>query len=88
LNPCCIFKAPVESLLGGACWNPAEVPAALYKVRDAVVAFLAAMGSPFRASKIFPSCLEADRAAVCAWLAGLEPIAQRVGVNEDEDEDW
>jgi hypothetical protein len=49
------------------------------EVKDAMATFLLdELDSPFRAPRDNPGRLEADRDAVCAWLATLVPAAQRV----------
>jgi pentatricopeptide repeat domain-containing protein 1 len=48
-------------------------------VKDAVTSFLLEeLGSPFKAPENNAGRLEADQAAVCAWLAALGPVAERV----------
>jgi hypothetical protein len=74
--------------------QPASVPARLTvvtgqgnhkagesEVKDAVVAFLEALDSPFQIPKENPGRLEADGAAVSAWLRGQGSITQRMCVD-------
>jgi pentatricopeptide repeat domain-containing protein 1 len=54
------------------------------EVKDATTTFLLdELNSPFKAPSDNPGRLEADRDAVCEWLGALEPIAERVCVNDD-----
>ena len=49
------------------------------EVKDAVTSFLLEeLGSPFKAPRNNPGRLQADQVAVCAWLAALGPVAERV----------
>jgi pentatricopeptide repeat protein len=78
--------------------QPASVPARLKvvtgqghhkagesEVKDAVVSFLAALGSPFEVPRDNPGCLKADGAAVAAWLRAQGSITQRMCVNAADD---
>jgi len=51
------------------------------EVKDAVVAFLAALDSPFQVPTQNPGRLEADGAAVGAWLRGQGSITQQMCVD-------
>jgi len=51
------------------------------EVKNAVVAFLAALDSPFQIPKENPGRLEADGAAVSAWLRGQGSIVQKMCVD-------
>jgi hypothetical protein len=55
------------------------------EVKDAVVAFLAALDSPFHVHRHNPGRLEADGAAVGAWLRAQGSIAQRMCVDATDD---
>ena len=78
--------------------QPASVPARLTvvtgqghhsagesEVKDAVLGFLAALGSPFEVPGHNPGRLEADGAAVDAWLRAQGSIAQRMCVDAADD---
>jgi len=78
--------------------QPASVPARLTvvtgqgnhkagesEVKDAVVAFLEALDSPFQGPSHNPGRLEADGGAVGAWLRGEGSIAQRMCVGNAGD---
>ena len=48
-------------------------------VKDAVTSFLLEeLGGPFKAPRNNAGRLEADQTAVCAWLAALGAVAERV----------
>jgi hypothetical protein len=55
------------------------------EVKDAVVAFLEALDSPFQGPSHNPGRLEADGGAVGAWLRGEGSIAQRMCVGNAGD---
>jgi hypothetical protein len=51
------------------------------EVKDAVVAFLKAMSSPFQVPMDDPGCLKADGADVGVWLRAHGSVAQRMFVD-------
>jgi hypothetical protein len=53
------------------------------EVKDAVTSLLLEeLGGPFKAPRNNAGLLEADQTAVCAWLAALAPVAERVCGNK------